>query len=545
MTLKMNFISKLKLNSQMAVIIGLMALLQTSVIGFYAIHNSQKSLNEQMGQRALFVAKTIAAMPSVIHAIKIQDTAFLQTLSLKLADENQSRFVVIGDKEGKRLAHPNVKKIGHYMKDDEGDDNAEALIRGQGYVSKAEGSLGWTMRGKVPVYDINSNNIVGIISVGYSLEQVDKTIAQYRIALMLVIISSFIIGIGIAVAFANHFKRAIFGLEPRQIARLFNEQKATLESVREGIIAINNKGEITTANRAAVNTLGLTEKSNLKGLSIHEVLDDKSILNVLKDGKPQYDQEVRNNGHDLIVNRLPLKQGNLITGVVSSFRRKDELDLVSQKLTRIQQYADSLHSQSHEYSNKLHTIAGLIQIGAHEQALELIGQENHDQQSFIETLIKSVPDKVLAGCLLGKFNKAKELGLQFILDEESELSELPEYIPKENLVSILGNLIDNAFEATLKSKTNRGKVTLSMTDIGNDLIFEVEDHGIGIPEDMETKIFEKGISSKNKDGHGIGLHLVKDLLDNLGGTITLSPKPSPGSLFTVYIPKIKAKEHYE
>ncbi len=515
-------------------IIGLVAVIQTGFIGLFAIHNLKDSLSEQIGQQALNVANTISSVPEIIHAVKNSNTAFLQPLSLKLAKNIQARFVVIGDKEGIRIAHPNPNKIGFSMKDDEGDDNAEALIQGKGYISKALGSLGWSMRGKAPVYD--GKEIIGIVSVGYDLQKVESIIQQHQWTLVIVITVTLLFSILIAVWLANHFKKAIFGLEPEQIAQLFEEQKATLESIREGIIAINSQGEITTANKTAIETLGLPENSQLTGQHISHILQDSSMLNVLESGKPQFDQEVCHNSHNLIANRLPLKQNNKITGVVSSFRRKDELDLVSQQLTRIKQYADSLRSQAHEYSNKLHTIAGLIQIGAYDNALELIGQESQDHQGLIQLLMKSVPDAVIAGCLLGKYNRARELGLNLIIDPESQMSQLPLKLPREKIVSVIGNLIDNAFDATLKNKGAGGKIFLSMTDLGNDLIFEIEDEGGGISENIEEKIFDKGITSKTGIGHGIGLHLVRELLTGMSGGITIK-QHNEGSIFTIYIPK--------
>ncbi|MDO6594653.1 sensor histidine kinase [Neptuniibacter sp. 1_MG-2023] len=529
---------QLKLKQRMILILGIMALIQTGFIGLFALHYLERSLDEQIAQRALDVAKTIAVMPHVAEAVEQKNSTYLQPLSLSLAKTTGARFVVIGDNKGIRLAHPIPEKIGYSMSDDDGDSGSQALIQGHGYIAKAVGSLGWSMRGKTPIIN-PEGNIVGIISVGYDLDRVNQIINRYRLTLILVILCSFMLSAVIAVWFASHFKSAIFGLEPEQIARLFDEQRATLESVREGIIAINNASEITTINQAAIETLGLPKDINLIGRKVDEILPDSSMLSVLKSGEPQFDSEVWRGDHCIIANRLPLKQGDTIIGAVSSFRRKDELDMISQKLTRIQQYADTLRSQSHEYSNKLHTIAGLIQIGATDQALQLIGQETQSHQALIKLLMKAVPDPVLAGCLLGKYNRAREMGLALVIDPESEMTSLPDKLPREQLVSILGNLIDNALEATLNYRAGEGKVQLSMTDLGNDLIFEIEDQGPGIPLEQQDKIFEKGVSSKSNDGHGYGLHLVKNLLDKLNGTITIESSSDGGSRFTVYIPKNK------
>ncbi len=535
----MKLLRSLKLKNRMILVLGLMALIQTGLIGLFAVQYLHQSLEEQIGQRALHVAKTIAVMPQLINAVEQKDIVFLQPISMLLAEKTQARFVVIGDREGRRLAHPNPAKIGLSMSDDDGDDGAQALIQGEGYISKALGSLGWSMRGKAPIYSADEQKVIGVVSVGYHLDRVAEVINRYRLTLIVVIVSSFMLSAIIAVWFSNHFKRAIFGLEPEQIARLFDEQKATLESVREGIIAINNQGEITTFNRNAIKTLGLSDGTQLTGRSIEEILPESGMLEVLSTGKPQFDYEVWLRNDSYIVNRIPLHQGENITGVVSSFRRKDELDLVSKKLTRIRQYADNLRSQAHEYSNKLHTISGLIQIDAKSEALAFIGQETQAHQELISLLLDAVPDPVLAGFLLGKYNRARELGLQLVIDPDSHMAELPSHIPREQLVSILGNLIDNALEATLLQQGSGGKVMISMTDLGNDLIFEIEDQGVGITKGQQQQIFEKGFTSKAEAGHGIGLHLVKGLLKSLSGTITLEQGDEKGSRFIIYIPKNK------
>ncbi|MDD1780837.1 sensor histidine kinase [Enterovibrio sp. ZSDZ35] len=524
-----------KLKTRMMLILGMMALLQTGLIGFFTLAYLSHSLDEQIGQRALHVAKTIASMPQLIEAVENRDSEYLQPLTLDLASVNDARFVVIGDRNGIRLAHPSWERVGKPMYDDEGDYNEPALLYGKPYIQKAIGSLGASVRGKAPIFGRNNEQVVGIVSVGFMLSSVEGIIERYKTTLYIVILLSFGLSVFTGMWFANHFKKAIFGLEPEQIGRLFQERNATLESVREGIIAVNGEGNITTFNRAAIETLGLDANTQLTGKPIEEVLPDSRLMEVLQTGNPQFDKEIWLQDRNIIVNRLPMRQDNEITGVVSSFRRKDELDSISKQLTQIQQYADTLRSQSHEYSNKLHTIAGLIEIGASEEALTLIGQETQSHQALIQLLVDAVPDPILAGCLLGKYNRAKELGLRLEIDTESSMKAIPDNIQREDLVSIIGNLIDNAFEATLNNRQK--EVRLSMTDLGNDLIFEIEDEGLGIPEDQQENIFNKGVSSKQGEGHGYGLHLVRTLLLKLDGTITLEPAGECGSRFTVYIPK--------
>lgn len=528
---------RLKLKTRMILVLGLVSAIQTGIIGGFAWYYLSASLDEQIGQRALNVAKTIAATPDIIRGVQTRDVESLNQLSQKLANTNDALFIVIGDHNSIRLAHPNPERLGYSMADDDGDDGSIALIDGQGYVNKALGSLGLSMRGKAPIYDMVGEDIIGIVSVGYSLDQVRSTIARYNLVLYLVMAVMLVGSVAVAIIIAGRFKRAIFGLEPEQIARLFEERDATLQSVREGIIAVNREGIITTINRTAVDSLGLESDTPLAGRPIAEVLPDSGLMAALERGEPEFDQEIWLQGRHMIVNRLPVKQGANIIGVVSSFRLRDELDQISRQLTRIQQYADTLRSQTHEYSNKLHTIAGLIQIGATEQAMALIGSEVHDHQTLIHLLLDAVPDPVLAGCILGKYNRAREMGQTLVIDPDSHMADVPVQLPRDQLVSVLGNLIDNALEATRRHRGEGGQVQLSMTDLGLDLIFEVEDQGPGISTEEEARMFEKGVTSKPDSGHGFGLYLVRQFVERWGGSVTVENLAAGGSRFTLYLPK--------
>ncbi len=531
-------LQKTKLKTRMILTLGLVSALQTMLIGGFAGYYLSNSLYDEIGQRALMVAKTVAATPAIIKGIQQRDIDKLNTLARRLARTNEALFIVIGDQDSVRLAHPNPSRIGHSMADDDGDDGSEALVEGNAYVARAHGSLGESMRGKAPVVVPETGKIIGIVSVGYGVEQITTTIKHYNFILYGVVGLVLLVSFFAAIIIASRFKKAIFGLEPEEIARLFQEREATLQSVREGIIAINREGVITTANRAALETLGLEPDVSLPGKPVQEVLPGSDLLSILKSGVPDFDREVWLRNRHMIVNRLPVRQGDDIIGVVASFRLRDEVDQVSRQLTRIQQYADTLRSQAHEYSNKLHTIAGLIQLGANQEALTLIGSEVDEHQTLIHLLLDAVPDPIIAGCLLGKYNRAREMGLNLLIDPGSQMIDVPANLPRDQLVSILGNLIDNALDATRQHTGEGGRVQLSMTDLGQELIFEVEDQGPGIPETDHQKIFEKGTSTKVGEAHGYGLYLVRQFLNRWGGSVTVENVEGNGSRFTLYLPKL-------
>jgi len=229
-----------------------------------------------------------------------------------------------------------------------------------------------------------------------------------------------------------------------------------------------------------------------------------------------------------------------INGAVASFRSKDEIDILAKQLSQVKEYSELLRAQTHEYSNKLHTIAGLIQIGHDKEALDLISKESAGYQGLIAFLAKAVPYPVLAAFIIGKYNHAQELHIDFQIDPDSLLVDVPTDLSREKVLTILGNLVDNAFDAALKND-RPPLVKLSLSDSGNDLVFEVEDSGAGVAAEITEKIFTKGFSTKHMD-RGQGLYLVKNALDNLNGEITFSDSSLGGALFSVFIPKHRNKE---
>ncbi len=529
-------LARLNLQTRLMMAFATVVLIQAVVTGAITMRYIQVELEQRIGDQALQLSNIVSNLPQIRQGLAERNVDMVQPIAEQIRKNTDARFIVVGDRDGIRFSHPIPERIG---KKRVGGDNARALENGESYVSRAVGSLGPSIRGKSPVYD-NDGQIIGVTSVGYMLDSVDKTISSYQQSALMVVLISLLVSILTGVGVARYFKRILFGLEPEEIARLFEERNTTLESIREGVLSIDAEGRITTFNKTALNTLGVDD-DQIRGRSVRDVFPQSDLWKVLQTGQVELDREIDINGQHLIVNRLPIIVNEQVTGVVSSFRPKGEIEMLSRQLSQIEQYAETLRAQSHDYANKLHTISGLIQIDAKEQALELIGQESRGIQELVHLLVKSIPDPVIAGCILGKYNRAHELGLELCIDPSSHLGEIPEHISTEKLMSLIGNIIDNAFEATrlnlIDHPQGANQVLVSFSDYGNDLIFEIEDQGVGIAEDDQQRIFEKGFSSKTEAGHGYGLFLVKSILQDLHGQINLEHAENGGTRMIVYLPK--------
>jgi two-component system CitB family sensor kinase/CitB family two-component system sensor histidine kinase CitS len=527
---------KLKLKMKMILLIGLLIIGMFLIMGVFLHDFFSDTLEMQLGERALSVAMSVSHIPELREAFNHEDPAsIIQPLVTPIKEATGAEFIVVGNTKEIRYSHPRSDKIGQKMV---GEDNTPALVHGESYVSKAEGSLGYSIRGKVPVFS-EEGEIIGVVSVGYLIDDVRNIINHYSRELWYVLL--LFIGLGIigAIFIAHYIKRVLFGLEPEEISHLLLQKETILQSTHEGIIAVNRNGFITLINTAAEKLLSdqKVQKDDLIGKPIKEVLPTSALPDVLRNGESQFDREMMIGKHTVLVNRVPIFYKNTLIGAVSTFRNKSEIDRLTKELTRIKQYADALRAQTHEFSNKLYTILGLIQLEKKDEAIAFIKKENNMQQEWIHFLMEKVPDPLVNAILLGKLNQAMEQRVELTIDPNSQLTQPLSEQKRDALVTILGNLLQNAIDATKLKPERERKVMIFFTDIGEEIVFEIEDSGPGVPDELIDQIFIQGFSTKAGSHRGIGLALTKQALLDLGGNIFLEEGELHGACFVVTIPK--------
>ncbi|MGR5547014.1 sensor histidine kinase [Vibrio sp. PNB22_2_2] len=516
---------------------GLIELLILVAAGFTYLKYDQE---QEMGEKALGVARFLSTSHIVREMIESQNADPYQQRFRDMADAIGAAFIVIGDKNGVRLIHPIDKRVGKPMK---GGDNQQALVEGLSYISTAQGSLGYSVRGKAAIFDAQGN-IIGVVSVGYLLERLQDRIEPF-FAFLILMALVVVAANAIVSNYASHkFQRAILGFEPEEIGRLYGELDVTMCTIKEGVLSIDAQGVLRSINRSACQILGIDRDVALNK-PLTDTLRDSDLYMVLETGQEDHDIEIFLNHKLLIANRSPIYVDGKIVGAVSSFRLRDEINELTEQLSQTKEYADLLRSQTHEHRNKLNTISGLIQMGELESVQQLIGQETAHYQAMIEFLRDTIKDPLLAGLLLGKIERARELGLQLVVEEGSRLESLPLWLNSEDLVTILGNLVDNAFDATMTAiqtessiSKDRRIIEVSVSDYGNEVILEVLDQGCGLPEDIEPKeLLKKGVSTKSRQNRGVGLHLVNQLTIRYHGYVEMLPNTEHGTRITVYLPK--------
>ncbi|HAS61349.1 MAG TPA: histidine kinase [Vibrio sp.] len=515
---------------------GLIELLVLVAAGFLYIKHSQQ---QEMGLKAMGVASFLAQSPDVIQ-IAEQGGTDNQLKYRNLSQLIGAAFIVIGDKNGIRLVHPVDERIGKPMK---GGDNNRALIEGASYVSFAEGSLGHSVRGKTAIFD-QQGKIIGVVSVGYLIDRLQDRIEPYLAYLLAMTVMVLAANAVISGYASRRFQKALLGFEPEEIARLYVELDVTLETLKEGIIGIDSHGRLRSINKSACHILGINKEQCLNR-PLSEALPDSQLQGLLENPRIDQDINLYLNGQRLIANRSAIVVEGEVVGAVSSFRLRDEITELTEQLSKTKEYAEMLRSQTHEHRNKLSTISGMVQLGELEAVQAFIGQETAHYQSLMENLRETINDPLIAGLLLGKTERARELGLNLQLEAGSRLLALPSRINAEDVVTILGNMIDNAFDSIRSAlsqqvtiKPERRNIDVSLADYGNEIILEVIDQGVGLPEGLSSELLvEMGVSSKAAEGRGVGLYLIKQLVTRYNGQIELANNDGSGVRVTVYLPK--------
>ena len=485
---------------------------------------------------AMNQAKIIASNESIITAVKHRDYKRLATIADKLQSGTDFDYVVIGDTNSIRLYHPNPEKIGYPMQ----FTKPGALEKGESYFITGKGSIGMAMRAKTPIFD-DDGKIIGVVSIGYLISKIDSWRSDFLLPMAGVFILLLLVLMLLSWFFAAHIRRQMLGMEPKQIARVVRQQEALFSSVYEGLIAVDPDGYITAINRSARKMLGLSSPGRKwLGKPVSEVVQPADFFTQQIAEKRQ-DAMVNFNGLSVIANREAIRSGDELLGAIISFRSKDEIATLNAQLTQIKQYVESLRTLRHEHLNWMSTINGLLQMKEYDKVLAMVQGESQAQQQLIDSLRGAFADRQVAGLLFGKVQRARELGLTMTIVPGSQLHQLPEGLDSTEFAAIVGNLLDNAFEASLRTLQGNKVVELYLSDEGDDVIIEVADQGCGVPEALREKIFEQGVSTRTDEPgeHGIGLYLIASYVRRCNGAITLEDNSPCGTLFSLFLPKVK------
>jgi sensor histidine kinase regulating citrate/malate metabolism len=261
------------------------------------------------------------------------------------------------------------------------------------------------------------------------------------------------------------------------------------------------------------------------------------LTGALLSAEPRVDEVHLTASRVLVVNTSPVSGGER-RGTVVTLRDVTELQSLMGELDSERGFTQALRSQAHEAANRLHTVVSLIELGRAEEAVEFATAELELAQTLTDEVISAVSEPVLAALLLGKAAQANERGVELVVSEESGIDDglLQTGLPARDLVTVLGNLIDNAMDAAQGTVGARVTVTAFTDDSG--LVLRVADTGAGVDPAHAEAVFQRGWSTKpaGPGGRGLGLALVRQAVSRHDGTLTVAEARGGGAEFEARLP---------
>ncbi|MBB2944556.1 sensor histidine kinase regulating citrate/malate metabolism [Actinoplanes lutulentus] len=471
------------------------------------------------------VAETIALSPAVVDGLHSSDpTAALQPWAEATRKATGTDFIVVMAPDRTRYTHPTTRLIGLPFA-----GNIDGALDGGTVVEEYRGSLGDSVRTVVAVFEPGTVSVIGLVSVGITTAAINRNlIAQLPVVATATGIALLLAAAG-AWLLSRRLRRQTHGLGPAEMTRMYEYYDAVLHAVREGLVVVGRDGEVELINDEGRRLLGVLEEGPT------DLPDEVAAL--ISEQRPTVDEPVLVGDRTLVASRRETRFDGRLLGTVLTLRDHTELRALTGELDSVRGLTEALRAQAHEAANRLHTVLTMVELGRTDEAIELATAELALAQQLTDQVVGAVEEPALAALLLGKSAQAGERGVELTVDPSSRLEGGVEGapLPARDLLTVVGNLVDNALEAVAGRDLPR-KVEVLIRHADAEVLVRVRDNGPGLSPEQAAAAFRRGWSTKQGEGHGIGLSLVRQVAERYGGTYEISSPEDGGAVLTVRLP---------
>jgi two-component system, CitB family, sensor kinase len=449
------------------------------------------------------VAIAVAQSPEVADGLADPATADRAAITTYVEGVRQGTgvdFITVMDRDRIRWTHPDADQIGREFL-----GHADAALAGGRVVETYTGTLGPSVRAVLPVR--SDDRVVGAVAVGVTTRSVTDDLLDRLPVLLLALALALALSAAGSWALSRWVRRATHGLEPADLTRLWEVNDAVLHSLREGLVVLDPAGRVQVVNDEA--------RRLLPGEGFPPALQ-----RLLDAGEDVVDDVQVTDDRVLVVNRVDAHWEGRRVGTVVTLRDHTELQALTRDLDAVRGLADALRSQAHEAANRLHVVVTLVEQGQPERAVEFATAELTAVQQLTDLVVADVADPAVAALLIGKSAQAAERGVELEVEPETALAD--GLLPARDLVTVVGNLVDNAVEAALEGPGPRW-VRVRITG-GAQVEVRVTDSGEGLPAGWLDRAMQRGWSRKEQrlapeGSHGLGLALVGQVVRRHGGAV--------------------------
>ena len=521
----------------------LLTLAVTATGGLWIAHHDDE-LDQQYSERVLTVARSVALMPQVREALPRPDGARLID---PLADDVQratgALYVVVATPDGIRRSHVDDELIGRRVSTPPGP-----AATGHEWSGEQTGTQGRSVRAKVPVR--SAGEVVGYVSVGVLTSDVASEATAALTWVLGTTATVLVLGAAGAFVLSRRVRAKTYGLEPAEITALLESREALLYGVREGVLAVDTEGRVVLVNPPAREMLGLPATS--EGRMLEDLGLDARLRDIVSGGDPGADRIVLAGARILVCNRMPVGVRGRTAGAVVTLRDRTELDRLTGELDGARTVTSGLRAQSHEFANRIHTVAGMLELGATEEARAYLADLSAAHARASDEVSERIADPAVAALALAKSAQAAERGAELLL---SPMSRVPSPLPstlRSDVLLVLGNLVDNALDSVTAVGEGWLEVLVRVhpadgEELPGDLVeVRVIDSGGGVSAELAEEIFDYGFTTKaarDSGGRGLGLALVRQVCESRAGSVQVvsgEADSEEGAVFTAYLPVAEA-----
>ncbi|GAA1652690.1 ATPase [Mycolicibacterium murale] len=520
-------LGRLPLARQLLVLQFVLILAVLGVVVAITYVQSTNDFQRSTGNRLLSLAETFAADQLVRSALRGDlPLSSLPPAAARLQSVSGADFVMVMDRDGVVLAGQDPSYLSQPWSFASGD-----VLSGRAWVGPATLPDGKTsIQAHVPVLDPDNRGRLGYVVIGSYSRSIAERLEGAVPDLLIYLGVASALGLLGSVLLANRIKRQTFGLEPHDIAGLVEHREALLYGIREGVLGLDLDHRVTIVNAEAIELLNLP--GDAVGQRLEKLALSAEVIEALTDKRRITDRILDTDARRLVLNRMPVTTRGRVIGAVVTLRDRTELWGLQQELNVTRHTADALRAQTHEFSNRLHTIAGLLKLGHVERAQRYVTEVQTGHNTFLKAVTSRIEDTTLAALVVAKGSLASERGVELSVDQQSHIGALPLDLAAD-LETVLGNFVDNALEACVG--TPGATITLLLTEHDDRIWIEVRDNGPGVDDAVMHSIFERGVSTKSADQtRGIGLALARSVCERRGGRVAVHN--DDGAVFTAEIP---------
>lgn len=490
---------------------------------------------ERRDQNLQNVAEAIAKSPLVVEVeySNMDSYPLLKEYLDSLCDTLKDIDVIsVVTKESTRLYHSNEELIGTVYDGTIPDFKEKSRDY---YTTTDNGPSGTQRRAYAAIYD-EEGNYAGFVMAIMLMKNIKNETIQIILTFILITIIAILIELFISAELSDKIKKSLLGYEPDVFTSMFRMRDNILESLDEGIVAVDKIGKVQFINKSAVEILTTDGKEeSFIGKYVSNLSNTIPVLNPLC--ASEISRSVSSAYDNILIDTIPIKENDSVTGTVGILHDRKEYTKLMEDLTGTRYLVDSMRANNHDFTNKLHVILGLIQMEMYDEATSYIQNITMVQRETISKVMNCINEPAIAALLIGKIARASELNVKFVLREGCYYSSADISLPSEVLVTVIGNLIENAFESMNDMNYDGQKELLfGMYSKPGALLITADDTGSGISDSNIGRIFENGFSTKGS-GRGTGLYQVKNLIEAAGGKINVESQEGIGTSFTVSFKK--------